>query len=168
MHKNIEIRMAQNSPVELEQVAKILQEGAARMKALGQTQWEADLLEPAHLRSAIEAQELFVVVHDEHVVGTFKVQTEDPEFWPEMPLGEALYLHKIAVTERCRGQGLTGEIVQWAKRYAVKMQRKYLRLDTDHARPGLCELYGNLGFSFHSYKDLDWIKVKRFEMASAR
>ncbi len=166
VRRDIHIRPAshEHGQSELKAILRILTEAADLMAAKGETRWESDQLTLDHLSTLVSAQELYAVISDDRIVGTFKLQTEDSLFWPEAPRDQAIYLHKIAVEESMRGQGLTQEVIRWAKSYAAQRRIKYIRLDTDRARPSLCRLYASLGFSFHSFKKLDWIEVMKFQM----
>jgi len=70
---------------------------------------------------------------------------DDPEFWPDVPTGEAAYLHKIAVRRCHGGQGLTKVLVDWSALEAQREAKKYLRLDCA-PRPALIKIYSSLNF----------------------
>jgi GNAT superfamily N-acetyltransferase len=149
---------------ELREVSLILAEGAERIAEAGHTLWNPEELTPESLRPSVTAGEWFVVLSDQKRVATFRLQWEDPVFWPEMPAGEAAYLHKIAVKKSARGQGVTRAILDWSRSRVREKGGSFLRLDTDAKRTRLCEYYESLGFARHSFRELDWIRVIRFQM----
>jgi GNAT superfamily N-acetyltransferase len=155
---------AQNDLGELYHLREILIECSEVMAKLGESRWEAAHFEVSYLEELVRQHQLFVVLVNDKIAGTFKVQHHDSLFWPEMNHEEAVYLHKIALSKSARGRGLTSEIIAWAKSYTSSKNRTFLRLDTDRKRPGLCKLYEGLGFTPHSYKKLDFIEVVRFQM----
>ena len=70
----------------------------------------------------------------------------DPQFWPDDPPGEALYLHKLAVHPGRQGRGLSTPMIRAAVQATRAAERPWLRLDTDAERPKLRSLYERQGF----------------------
>ena len=60
----------------------------------------------------------------------------------------AIYIHRIATSSKFRGLKLVKKIVDWAKEYAIKKEKKYVRLDTLGENTRLIEYYQQMGFTF--------------------
>lgn len=71
---------------------------------------------------------------------------EDPAFWPQARAGEALYVHRLAVTRAASGKGWSRALLDWATGDARRRGRSFVRLDTE-LRPKLLALYQNAGFA---------------------
>jgi GNAT superfamily N-acetyltransferase len=69
----------------------------------------------------------------------------DPDFWPEDPPGEALYVHRLAVTRRFAKKGYSQAMLRWAEDEARRLGRPYVRLDCEQ-RPKLIALYRDAGY----------------------
>ena len=70
---------------------------------------------------------------------------EDRVFWPEVPHGDALYVHRLGVARRFAGSGYSHAMLDWAVREAGQMGRSFVRLDCE-PRPKLLALYRRAGF----------------------
>lgn len=71
----------------------------------------------------------------------------DPEFWtPADRPGDALYVHKLAVSRTCSGQGLGEVLLDWAALRAAAHDRPYLRLDCAKDNARLQAYYKKAGF----------------------
>ena len=74
-----------------------------------------------------------------------RLQTEDALFWPNDAPGEALYIHKVAVSRSHAGRGWTKRLIDFAVDAAQRLEIPHLRLDTvPIAR--MLKIYQDLGF----------------------
>jgi len=74
------------------------------------------------------------------------LHNEDRLFWPEVPFGEAFYIHRLAVARKFARQGYARSMLTWAEAETRAKGRKFLRLDCE-PRPKLLELYRDAGFT---------------------
>ncbi len=134
------------SQAELTRFSTLLQTVAAGLEAEGRTLWRADELTPEKLmRNGLEACFLGFW-QGEPVVGLI-LQDSDPDFWPDDPPGEALYLHKLAVHPEWQGRGLAHAALEFARNLALALGKRSLKLDTASDRPKLRDLYERYGFT---------------------
>jgi GNAT superfamily N-acetyltransferase len=80
----------------------------------------------------IEAGETFIVWDDDGTpAATIAVNRwAKPELWTEEERGEpALYAHKVTVDRAYAGQGLGGELLDWAGTKAADEDARWLRVD---------------------------------------
>ena len=73
--------------------------------------------------------------------------SDSDALWPDVPKGESLFLHKIAVKRAFAGQGLTDALIGFAKCVAHARGIHALRLDCAADRAKLRALYERNGFS---------------------
>jgi GNAT superfamily N-acetyltransferase len=144
--------------------SSLMTEAAEWLSGKGETLWFPEELTPEKLLSAISAGELYLVMLQGKPVGTVLFQLSDRLFWPDMPEGDAAYVHKIILKRSVAGRGLGRQIIEWARDKARGMGMKYLRLDTEAAREKLCALYESAGFTRHSERQVGRHYVVRFEM----
>lgn len=72
----------------------------------------------------------------------------DPQIWEERNEDPAVYIHRIATDPAFRGQNLVAEIVRWAKEYATRNNKAFIRMDTVGENKGLITYYEKCGFEF--------------------
>jgi GNAT superfamily N-acetyltransferase len=123
----------------------ILREAALWALRTGRPTWAPNALRAAAYESAAAAGELVLGYQDGKPVACMLLQRRDNVYWPNDPVGEALYVHKVAVRRIAAGKGWVGRLVQWAREDARCVGARYLRLDTLN-RPKLLTLYMKLGF----------------------
>jgi ribosomal protein S18 acetylase RimI-like enzyme len=78
----------------------------------------------------------------------------DPEIWEERDQDAAIYIHRIATNPDFRGNNLVGILVEWAKEYALSINKDFVRLDTLGNNVKLIEHYTTNGFDFLGIFDL--------------
>ncbi len=124
----------------------LLREAADLQARRGSPHWtEADFSLDDH-RAVMRAGELFVAARGGEILASLRLQRADPALWPDDPPGQALYLHKVAVSRLVGGQGWLARLVAWSGVRALRAGAAYLRLDTLPETP-LPNLYARLGFA---------------------
>jgi len=133
-------------PEYADEAISILREAAAWALSRGVDVWRLDeLLEPDFREAALRG-ELVMGFRGSHPAVTMLLQSSDPIYWPEIPRGTSLFLHKIAVRRACAGQGWLGRLIDFAAQNARQRDIAWLRLDTLHGSP-LRQLYEAHGFT---------------------
>jgi GNAT superfamily N-acetyltransferase len=143
----------------------ILIEAADWLTSRGQPLWNRDNLIPANIKPLPEAGTLYLACLAGHPVGTYLLQFEDQRFWPDAAIGEALYLHKLAVRRSVAGAGLARRLLEHAVEQTRAEARPFLRLDCT-IRPKLCAFYESAGFVYHSDRDLGTFTVRRYQRST--
>jgi GNAT superfamily N-acetyltransferase len=159
-----DIEIIQAGPADAGLASAIMQEAALWLKQQGQTLWFPEELTPEKLTGPIDAGELYLVMERDQPVGTVIFQLHDKIYWPDMPEGNAAYIHKIILRRSAAGKGLGTRIIAWARERARSIGKAYLRLDTEAAREKLCALYESAGFTRHSFRQVGRHYVIRYEM----
>jgi hypothetical protein len=70
----------------------------------------------------------------------------DPVFWPDIPKGESLFIHKLAVKRLAAGKGLSDALITYAKSMCMDRGILELRLDCHSLIPKLRAVYERHGF----------------------
>jgi GNAT superfamily N-acetyltransferase len=89
--------------------------------------------------------ELVVLPAEDRLAGCMFLQKCDPDYWPDDPPGEALYIHRLVVARDFAGRGLAHRMLAWAEERTREAGRPYVRLDCE-LRPKLIALYRTAGF----------------------
>ena len=98
------------------------------------------------------------------LAGVLKFQLEDPLFWPDLPQGEAAFVHRLAIRRQFAGAGVSTALLKWAADRAQSIGRAYLRLDCEASRPRLRAFYERCGFRHHSDRHVGPYFVSRYEL----
>jgi len=160
--ENLEIARAELADAEV--ASDVLLEAARWLAETCREMWYPAELTPDKLRPSVEAGELYLARLGGVPVATVVLQWEDREFWPDVPEGESVFLHRLAVRRSVAGTGVSTAVFRWAKAAAAAAGRQYVRLDCDGMRPGLCRIYESAGFRLHSRRRMDRYLVARYEM----
>ena len=78
----------------------------------------------------------------------FSVCYSDKILWREMETGDSIYLHRIVVNPKFKGQRLFGLILEWAIRHAKNRGIKFIRMDTWANDQNIIDYYKGFGFRF--------------------
>ncbi|MGH7642457.1 MAG: GNAT family N-acetyltransferase [Candidatus Dormibacteria bacterium] len=125
-------------------VIEVLAEAGAFAAARGFAQWPARF-SPSFVRGGIERGEVYLAFLDDVAVATCWLLWSDPQFWG-VDDGLAGYLHRLAVTDRFRGQRLGQQVLDWAGAQVRQSGRRLLRLDCLAANRPLRSWYERYGF----------------------
>lgn len=126
--------------------SRVLVASAGALAARGEALWPPESLTPERLARQYFPEGWRVAWQEGVAVGCCVLLGSDPLFWPGDPVGEALYLHKLAVHPAAQGRGLAGALLDDAAAQVRAAGRAALKLDTASDRPKLRALYVGAGF----------------------
>ena len=157
----IEIRQAQ--PPDAVVVEAMLVEASRWVDALGEVMWETGELAPERIAAEVASGQFYVATVGGAAAGVIRFQLEDALFWPDLPDDHtSAFVHRLAVSRRYKGQGVSTALLRWAVGHAGALGRSHLRLDCDYSRPKLRTLYETFGFRFHSFRQVGPYYVARY------
>jgi ribosomal protein S18 acetylase RimI-like enzyme len=131
---------------DLERFSGILTEVARWLTVRGEPLWHPDELSPVALLESYRIGEMRLGWLAHEPVAAMVLQEEYRLFWPGVPPGESLFVHKLAVVRRYGGYGLSYSMLDAGRDLARATQKAYLRLDCAADRPRLRGLYESYGF----------------------
>ena len=94
------------------------------------------------------------LIIDGQIACIWAITFSDKQIWGERNNDPSIYIHRIATNPDFRGQNFVGKIVAWAKMYAVKNNKDFVRLDTIGNNVKLIEHYTMLVLTSWDY--LTW------------
>lgn len=103
----------------------------------------------------------FYVLEDEDVKACCCIVDVDPVYWPEMPKGKSLYLHKIMVDPDCSKRGYGDALVSYFKEKGRIEGYPDVRLDVRAQKDKLRMFYERNGFELVKVKAI----FKEYETA---
>ncbi|GGO29938.1 GNAT family N-acetyltransferase [Microbispora bryophytorum] len=147
-----ELTLRRATPADLQGVIALLARTAGWLNGLGVRQWPAAGFPAERIEPLIGEGVMYLLdAGDEAGRGpaaTIAVDGHaDPEFWTaaDRP-GDALYVHKLAVSRTYSGRGLGEVLLDWAALRAAAHDRPYLRLDCAKDNARLQSYYRKSGF----------------------
>ena len=146
-------------------IEEMLREAAEWVDALGVVMWEAGELVPERVAREVAAGQFVVAELHGEAAGALRFQTEDLQFWPDIPQHDSAFVHRLVVKRQFKGQGISTALLRWAVDRARTLGKQYLRLDCDEGRPKLRALYERFGFRVHSFRQVGSYYVARYEYA---
>ena len=160
---SMSLRVRQATAADTDEVVSILREAALWLEAQGVPLWRTDELDADRLADEVGEGLCFVGNGPTGLIATVKFQLEDPLFWPDSPAGEAAYLHRLAVRRSAAGGAVSSAMMHWAVERTRSLDRHFLRLDCEAARPKLRAIYEMFGFRHHSDRQVGPYHVARYE-----
>ena len=112
------------------------------------TSWE-------HISLSYKLDDFYILSVDGNKAGCIAITDYDEKYWKDIPKGESLYVHKLAVKRSYAGMGLSGKLIEFAKDLARKRNRKNIRLDFNKKRDKLRKIYEKNGFRYEKEVSID-------------
>jgi GNAT superfamily N-acetyltransferase len=100
------------------------------------------------VKNEIIEKRQFKLIIKNQIVCVWVVTFDDPYIWGEKNNSKSIYIHRLATHKDHRGNNFALKVVEWAKEYALKNNKKYIRLDTVGHNKKLIKHYTNCGFKF--------------------
>ncbi len=144
-------------------VSGILREAARWLEELGKPLWREGELNSTSIVADVAAGLFFIAECSGDAAGVVKFQLEDSIFWPDVPHGEAAYIHRLAVRRRYAGTGVSGALLRWSVQQTQGLGRRFLRLDCEESRPRLRAVYESFGFRHCDDRQVGPYFVSRYE-----
>jgi hypothetical protein len=104
--------------------------------------------ERSFIENEIREERQWKLLIDGNIACNWAITFNDKEIWLEKDNNNSIYIHRIATHPSYRGNRFIDVIVWWAKAYALKMEREYVRLDTLGNNTNLIRHYTSAGFDF--------------------
>ena len=158
----IKIRQAESADVA--DVAAILTEAARWVENRGIGMWLADEIAPDAIAKEVDAGLFFLAEHCSQPAGTIKFQLTDQLFWPDLHTSDSVFVHRLAIRRAFAGGAVSTALLAWAAGRAVRLGRRFLRLDCDASRSRLRAVYERFGFRYHSDRRVGPYLVARYEL----
>ncbi len=148
---------------DVDQISEVLLEAARWLEANRMPLWKGDELSATQIAADVASDQFHVAIRDGEIAGTIKFQLEDPLFWPDVPAGEAAFIHRLAVRRKFSGGKISSNLLHWAIDRARQLGKQFLRLDCEAARTRLRTIYERAGFRHHSDRQVGPYFVARYE-----
>jgi ribosomal protein S18 acetylase RimI-like enzyme len=99
------------------------------------------------IQSGFDNNEFFMVESDNVIIGCFRLQWQDPQFWDQQE-DNAGYIHSFSIKRELAGQGIGCRLLDLIEAYCLEHGKTLLRLDCNTDVPGLRKYYEKYGFKW--------------------
>ena len=140
----IEIRKASEADIPV--IEDILLDVVNWLDSTGNSLWTKEQVSWKRLSKDFSPEDFCIAYLDGEPAGCMALVDYDPLFWPEIPKGESLFIHKLAVKRRAAGKGVANALIGFAKDECIKRNMDYIRLDCHQFRYKVRKIYENEGF----------------------
>lgn len=131
---------------DLDTICRLFEEAIVFQKANNYTGWNN--YDRAYLQADIEKGLLFKIISEEGILCIFCICYRDELIWRAMEKGDALYLHRIVLNRRFKGEKVFRKVLDWALHHAGEKQLEYIRMDTWASNKKIINYYKSYGFAF--------------------
>ena len=149
-------------PEDSGEITAVLEEAAEWLRERSEELWRPQDLDGDEIARDVVDGLYRKAAAGTEIAGCFRFQTEDKEYWEDVPHSDSAFIHRLAVRRKYAGSGLAARLMGIAKDEARSMGKRYLRLDCAN-RPRLRAVYEKQGFRFHSLKRREPYEVARYE-----
>lgn len=119
-----------------------------------QNQWTEESIKWSSLSKDYRIDDFYIDLENGIPAGCMAVTDLDLKYWPQIPCGQSLYIHKLAVKRMFAGKGISRKLIDSDKNLALTNSIDSLRLDCNLQRRKLMTLYENEGFKSVGSKNL--------------
>ena len=128
-------------------IEEILMDAVNWMSVSGlPNQWNESNIKWTSLSRGYKINDFYIAYHNGFPAACMAVTDYDTTYWPLIPKGESLYLHKVAVKRIYAGKGFSKELIDYAKKLALSHHIHTIRLNCNQHRSKLRAVYENEGF----------------------
>ena len=106
------------------------------------------VFEKSLIKTEIKEHRQWKLVINNTIACIWATTFNDPQIWGEKNNDPSVYIHRIATNPDYKGRNFVLDIVDWAKEYAHKHDKKFIRMDTVGENLKLIAHYEKCGFSF--------------------
>jgi len=100
------------------------------------------------IRSDIVSGLLYKMTDATEIICIFSTCYTDELIWREKEKGDAIYLHRIVLNQKFKGNKMFQRILDWAINFARSRQLKHVRMDTWADNEKIISYYKSYGFRF--------------------
>lgn len=141
----IEIKQAEANDTSV--IESILLDTVHWLNEMGQPLWKAEDVVWSMLSKSYDINDFYIAFVDNKPSGCMVLLDYDPFFWSDVAKGEALFIHKLAVTKSARKSGVADALMNFAKDEGKRRRVSSMRLDCHALRPKLRAFYESHGFA---------------------
>jgi ribosomal protein S18 acetylase RimI-like enzyme len=103
------------------------------------------------LRKGIDYFLQYKFVRNNQIGYVFSICYNDKIIWGDKDNNDAIYLHRMVVNPKFKGNKLFGDILQWVMSHPKQNNLRFVRMDTWANNPSIITYYKSFGFKVVGY-----------------
>jgi len=143
---DIIVKIKTASTEDIPVIEDILSDAARWLFSIKKPLWREDDVRWERLQKNFLISDFRIAYCGDDAAGCMAVVDHDPFLWPDIKKGESLFVHKLAVKRFAAGKGISGALLDHAKKMCVERSISALRLDCHALMPKLRAVYERNGF----------------------
>lgn len=112
-----------------------------------ENQWNELNIKWNYLSKSYNISDFYIYYIEDQPVGCVAITDYDETYWPDIPRGTSLFIHKLAVKRGFAGRGISAELIDYTKQVARRRHIHSIRLDCNKDRIKLRNIYEKQGFT---------------------
>lgn len=100
------------------------------------------------IQADVQNNLLCKIVAKDEIACIFSICFTDKLIWREKESGDAIYLHRIVLNRKFKGEKLFAKVLDWTLQFALSKNLSYIRMDTWAENEKIITYYKGYGFSF--------------------
>jgi len=93
----------------------------------------------------------YKLVSNDEIAYAFSICYSDKVIWREKDKDDAIYLHRMVVNPKFKGQKRFGKILEWTQDYCKDKNLRFIRMDTWADNANIIDYYQSFGFDVVGY-----------------
>ncbi len=135
-----------SSPSDLDFVYALFEEAIIYIKKHKYVGWTT--YDKSFIKQDMNNKLQYKITSGNDILCVFSICFNDALIWRAMENGDAIYLHRIVVNPKFKGQKQFEKILQWVLLFAKERRLKRIRMDTWADNRNIIDYYRTYGFQF--------------------
>lgn len=146
LHETDNIKIVNTTKDDLTIIFWLFKQAMELQGKKGYKVWEG--IDKIALEKDVENKLQYKIVSGDNILCIFSIQRNDPFIWREKDRDDAIYLHRIVVNPKYKGQKQFEKVLNWATQFATQNNLKFVRMDTWADNEKIIDYYKSFGFKF--------------------
>ncbi len=149
--KTDDLKIINTTKDDLAEILRLFEQAMELQGKNGYMVW--DNIDKIEIEKEIENGLQYKILESNDILCVFSIHYGDSFIWRERDQNDAIYLHRIVVNPKFKGQKQFGKVLNWAKQFARQNNLKFIRMDTWAVNEKIIDYYKSFEFEFiENYK----------------
>jgi GNAT superfamily N-acetyltransferase len=138
---------------DIAQIWTILYQAILRRKADGSEQWQDGYPNMDVIKNDINKGVGFVLLEGDTIIGYYAIIVNDEPVYEKiegrwLTQDDFVVVHRLAVSEKYLGKGFATKICKWIEEYAISINIKSIKADTNFDNIAMLRIFEKLGYIY--------------------
>jgi ribosomal protein S18 acetylase RimI-like enzyme len=141
-----QIKIINTTQEDLSTIFWLFEKAIESQRKKGYIVW--DTIDKPAVKKDIENNLQYKMVNGNDIICIFSIQHNDPFIWRNRDQNDSIYLHRIVVNPKFKGQRQFEKVLNWVNQFARQNNLKFIRMDTWADNDKIIDYYKSFGFEF--------------------